>query len=582
MAAVLCACVGAAREDGACAAADETFAVRVFRYTLEMRDGAVIDARAYAPAERDETVDRAPTASDAAGAPLGVAVFAHGGCFTTGDCESHASKSRSLASRGLVVVDTSFRQGAAHPHPAALRDLADVAAASRRLGAPFGAYAHKTLVVGQRGHELQMALDEDDLATVAHWRARREQDARGGAPDATGDGAAAAPVSRSPEEAGSGPPRKRDRPGAAPAAPPRGQRPKEPPFPFTDLVTVGKGTYGEVYKARPGPERRSAQGDIVALKKLVQRHDDWGFPITSLREHRILLRLRHPNLVRPASPRSFRASRAGERRSNPGAAVRPPRRQVTLHEIYTPTPCYASAVYMVFEYLELDLEILIQSPIVKSIDEARVKSVMQQLLEGVHFMHKNNVMHRDLKPSNLLVNRRGDVKICDFGLARSYKPGHAYTGTVITLNYRPPELCLGCRHYGPPVDVWSVGAIFAELLGREIAIRRGEDDYLQNVYAVCGTPSEADWPEAKRVCPKWREACAPPLAAGDPGASPARPREPYKRALADNVAQGGAGDDYFWEGDEPLPPGARALPWDVDSVRAARDDQLRSRKRGHY
>mmetsp|Transcript_31696 Transcript_31696/g.107503 ORF Transcript_31696/g.107503 Transcript_31696/m.107503 type:complete len:438 (-) Transcript_31696:133-1446(-) len=397
-----------------------------------------------------------------------------------------------------------------------------------------------------------------------------------GAADATGDGAAAAPVSRSPEEAGSGPPRKRDRPGAAPAAPPRGQRPKEPPFPFTDLVTVGKGTYGEVYKARPGPERRSAQGDIVALKKLVQRHDDWGFPITSLREHRILLRLRHPNLV-------------------------------TLHEIYTPTPCYASAVYMVFEYLELDLEILIQSPIVKSIDEARVKSVMQQLLEGVHFMHKNNVMHRDLKPSNLLVNRRGDVKICDFGLARSYKPGHAYTGTVITLNYRPPELCLGCRHYGPPVDVWSVGAIFAELLGREIAIPgRGEDDYLQNVYAVCGTPSEADWPEAKRVCPKWREACAPPLAAGDPGASPARPREPYKRALADKygklsslgtpllerlltlspkqrvAAKDALDDDYFWEGDEPLPPGARALPWDVDSVRAARDDQLRSRKRGHY
>ena len=124
-------------------------------------------------------------------------------------------------------------------------------------------------------------------------------------------------MSRSPEEAGSGPPRKRDRPGAAPAAPPRGQRPKEPPFPFTDLVTVGKGTYGEVYKARPGPERRNAQGDIVALKKLVQRHDDWGFPITSLREHRILLRLRHPNLVRPASPRSLRASRAGERRSEP-------------------------------------------------------------------------------------------------------------------------------------------------------------------------------------------------------------------------------------------------------------------------
>ena len=266
---------------------------------------------------------------------------------------------------------------------------------------------------------------------------------------------------------------------------------------------------------------------------------------------------------------------------------------------------------MVFEYLELDLEILIQSPVVKAIEEARVKSILNQLLDGVHFMHANQVMHRDLKPSNLLVNRRGDVKVCDFGLARSYKPGHAYTGTVITLNYRPPELCLGCRHYGPAIDVWSVGAIFAELLGREIAIPgREEHEYLQNIYAVCGTPAEADWPEAKRVCPRWKEACAPPRPPPkdrDPQApAPVRPHKPYQRALSAKYAplsplgaplldrllalspkkrvsaKDALDDDYFWEGDPPLPPDARALPWDVDSVRAARDDQLRSRKHGAH
>ena len=89
-----------------------------------------------------------------------------------------------------------------------------------------------------------------------------------------------------------------------------------------------------------------------------------------------------------------------------------------------------------------------------------------------------------------------------------YKPGHAYTLPVVTLNYRPPELLLGCRHYGPPIDVWSVGAIFAELLKREIVITgRDEGDYLQKLYALCGTPREVDWPEARKVCKHWREAC---------------------------------------------------------------------------
>ena len=122
-------------------------AVRVFRYTIAMRDGAAIDARAYVPLAQgtfvsadDGVVDGPPTPEDARAA-FGGAVFAHGGCFAEGDCRGHATMSRSLAARGLVVVDTSFRMGAEKPHPGALHDLADVAAATRGLvdgDKPFG------------------------------------------------------------------------------------------------------------------------------------------------------------------------------------------------------------------------------------------------------------------------------------------------------------------------------------------------------------------------------------------------------------------------------------------------------------
>ena len=55
-------------------------------------------------------------------------VYAHGGCFSEGDCESFEELGRGFARRGLMVLDTSFRQGAGNPHPGALRDLGDVAA----------------------------------------------------------------------------------------------------------------------------------------------------------------------------------------------------------------------------------------------------------------------------------------------------------------------------------------------------------------------------------------------------------------------------------------------------------------------
>jgi len=73
-------------------------------------------------------------------------------------------------------------------------------------------------------------------------------------------------------------------------------------------------------------------------------------------------------------------------------------------------------------------------------------------------------MHRDLKPQNLLIDKNGVIKLADFGLARAFGlPVKTYTHEVVTLWYRAPEILLGQKQYSTPVDIWSVGAIFAEM-----------------------------------------------------------------------------------------------------------------------
>ena len=74
----------------------------------------------------------------------------------------------------------------------------------------------------------------------------------------------------------------------------------------------------------------------------------------------------------------------------------------------------------------------------------QTKNLMRQLLEGMAYLHGNWVLHRDLKTSNILYNNKGQLKICDFGLARQYgSPLRPYTSMVVTLYYRAIELLLG-------------------------------------------------------------------------------------------------------------------------------------------
>jgi cyclin-dependent kinase len=156
----------------------------------------------------------------------------------------------------------------------------------------------------------------------------------------------------------------------------------------------------------------------------------------------------------------------------------PPRRLLCVEHVEeNGKPC----LYLVFEYLTTDMKKWMdrngRGP-AYPLDPAMVKSMMYQLLKGVAHMHKLGVMHRDLKPQNMLVDESKEhplLKTADLGLGRHFSvPIKSYTHEIVTLWYRAPEVLLGCTHYAPAVDMWSVGCMFAELVRK---VSRGLDSH---------------------------------------------------------------------------------------------------------
>ncbi|KAH0626396.1 hypothetical protein JD844_001354 [Phrynosoma platyrhinos] len=134
-----------------------------------------------------------------------------------------------------------------------------------------------------------------------------------------------------------------------------------------------------------------------------------------------------------------------------------------------PSPSLTMLIsYVITELMQSDLHKVIVSPQPLSADH--IKVFLYQILRGLKYLHSAGVLHRDIKPGNLLVNSNCVLKICDFGLARVEEPDESQhmTQEVVTQYYRAPEILMGTRHYGRPIDIWSVGCIFAELLGRRI------------------------------------------------------------------------------------------------------------------
>lgn len=101
----------------------------------------------------------------------------------------------------------------------------------------------------------------------------------------------------------------------------------------------------------------------------------------------------------------------------------------------------------------------------------------------------------------MLISPTGEIKIADFGLARSLgNPTENLTANVVTIWYRAPELLFGARHYTGAIDIWSVGIIFAELMLRTPYLPGTNDmEQLEITFRALGTPTEKIWPNVSRL-----------------------------------------------------------------------------------
>ena len=164
-------------------------------------------------------------------------------------------------------------------------------------------------------------------------------------------------------------------------------------------------------------------------------------------------------------------------------------------------------LYLVFEYVEHDLGGLIDARY--KFTPMEIKVIMKQLFEVLDHLHELKVLHRDIKSSNLLLTNRHQLKLADFGLARSFvnpidslgvfapkeNGQHELTNNVVTMWYRPIELLLGSRVYGYAVDMWSAGCVMAELeLGRPLFPGKSEVEQTELISKTLGTPNKDTWP----------------------------------------------------------------------------------------
>jgi cyclin-dependent kinase 9 len=247
-------------------------------------------------------------------------------------------------------------------------------------------------------------------------------------------------------------------------------------FPYCDDVDekyekishIGKGTFGEVFRARNKTTKYE-----VALKKILMDNEQEGFPITALREIKLLCTYKHENIVNLIEV-------CRSKQDINGKAIS----------------------YLVFDFCHHDLAGLIQEAKDLFNNIEIIKCVLKQLLEGLHLLHSRKVIHRDMKSSNILITKDGVLKIADFGLARTfeYRPERKYTNRVVTLWYRPPELLLGERDYDCAVDMWGVSCILCELFIKDPIMKGGtEQKQLELIVNEIGPINPEVWPRVSEL-----------------------------------------------------------------------------------
>ncbi|XP_042369044.1 cyclin-dependent kinase 15-like [Plectropomus leopardus] len=236
---------------------------------------------------------------------------------------------------------------------------------------------------------------------------------------------------------------------------------------YLSLEKLGEGAYASVYK---GISR--INGQLVALK-VIRTKTEEGVPFTAIREASLLKGLKHANIV-------------------------------VLHDIIHTR----DSLTFVFEYVQTDLaQYLTDHP--GGLHSHNIRLFMFQLLRALCFIHSRRILHRDLKPHNLLISYLGELKLADFGLARSKSiPSQTFSSEVVTLWYRPPDVLLGSTDYSTALDIWGAGCIFVEMLQGAPAFPGVTDvfEQLQKIWMVLGLPSEESWPGVTQLPnykPEW-------------------------------------------------------------------------------
>jgi mitogen-activated protein kinase 1/3 len=286
---------------------------------------------------------------------------------------------------------------------------------------------------------------------------------------------------------------------------------------------IGTGSYGSVCEAYDHNSKK-----LVAIKRIAHMFEDLIDCKRILREIAILSKLRHDNIVQ-------------------------------LYDIVAPSNMRTfDELYIVMEICDSDLKKLCRTDV--TLSHLHINTLLYNLLVGLKYLHSAGIYHRDLKPANCLVNQDCSVKICDFGLSRAIGADQPHlhelpntprgggdadqavaagvphtqrlkrnlTGHVVTRWYRAPELILLQENYTEAIDIWSVGCIYAELLGMLEGTRtqdrgplfpgsscfplspdhkhktdykyhtRGKHDQLNMIFNLLGTPPEGDIDQLER------------------------------------------------------------------------------------